>query len=59
MEAWGASSKNAVIFTEPDYEHLHALAPYQPLGMKVSWGDGGEVRVVMEVFLYAGFLLPY
>lgn len=36
MEAWGASHKNAIIFTEPDFDHLHALAPYQPLSMKVG-----------------------
>jgi integrator complex subunit 9 len=37
MEAWGGSSKNAVIFTEPDFEYLHALAPYQPLHMKAYY----------------------
>ena len=37
MEAWGSSSKNAVIFTEPDFEYLHALAPYQPLSMKAFY----------------------
>jgi integrator complex subunit 9 len=37
MEAWGDSSKNAVIFTEPDFEYLHALAPYQPLNMKAYY----------------------
>lgn len=40
MEAWGNSAKNAIIFTEPDFDHLHALAPYQPLSMKVG-GDNG------------------
>ena len=44
MEAWGGSSKNAIIFTEPDFDHLHALAPYQPLNMKVREGgrEGGR-----------------
>lgn len=37
MEAWGSSQKNAVIFTEPDFEYLHALAPYQPLSMKAFY----------------------
>lgn len=50
MEVWGTSNKNAVIFTgqfivciiyelrhllEPGFDYLHALAPYQPLNMKV------------------------
>jgi integrator complex subunit 9 len=40
MEAWGGSAKNAIIFTEPDFDHLHALAPYQPLSMKVGVASG-------------------
>ncbi|XP_077009025.1 integrator complex subunit 9 isoform X4 [Tamandua tetradactyla] len=34
MELWGKSSLNTVIFTEPDFSYLEALAPYQPLAMK-------------------------
>lgn len=34
MELWGKSSLNTVIFTEPDFCYLDALAPYQPLAMK-------------------------
>uniref|UniRef100_A0A8C5PBJ1 Integrator complex subunit 9 n=1 Tax=Leptobrachium leishanense TaxID=445787 RepID=A0A8C5PBJ1_9ANUR len=34
MELWGKSSLNTVIFTEPDFSYLDALAPYQPLAMK-------------------------
>ncbi|XP_038626787.1 integrator complex subunit 9 [Tachyglossus aculeatus] len=34
MELWGRSSLNTVIFTEPDFSYLEALAPYQPLAMK-------------------------
>lgn len=37
MEAWGNSPKNCVIFTEPDFEYLHALAPYQPISMKAFY----------------------
>jgi integrator complex subunit 9 len=37
MEVWGGSSKNAVIFTEPGFDYLHALAPYQPLNMKAFY----------------------
>uniref|UniRef100_A0A8C6WNK5 Integrator complex subunit 9 n=1 Tax=Neogobius melanostomus TaxID=47308 RepID=A0A8C6WNK5_9GOBI len=34
MELWGKSSLNTIIFTEPDFNYLDALAPYQPLSMK-------------------------
>ncbi|XP_064127973.1 integrator complex subunit 9 isoform X2 [Loxodonta africana] len=34
LELWGKSSLNTVIFTEPDFSYLDALAPYQPLAMK-------------------------
>uniref|UniRef100_A0A8C4QK56 Integrator complex subunit 9 n=1 Tax=Eptatretus burgeri TaxID=7764 RepID=A0A8C4QK56_EPTBU len=34
MELWGRSSLNTVIFTEPGFNHLDALAPFQPLAMK-------------------------
>ncbi|KAB0382123.1 hypothetical protein FD755_004040 [Muntiacus reevesi] len=34
MGLWGKSSLNTVIFTEPDFSYLEALAPYQPLAMK-------------------------
>jgi integrator complex subunit 9 len=34
MELWGGSALNSVIFTEPDFFFLDALAPFQPLAMK-------------------------
>ncbi|XP_006820079.1 LOW QUALITY PROTEIN: integrator complex subunit 9-like [Saccoglossus kowalevskii] len=34
MELWGKSSMNTVIFTEPSFNYLDALAPFQPLSMK-------------------------
>uniref|UniRef100_A0A3P8WQI5 Integrator complex subunit 9 n=1 Tax=Cynoglossus semilaevis TaxID=244447 RepID=A0A3P8WQI5_CYNSE len=34
MELWGKSSLNTIIFTEPDFCYIDALAPYQPLAMK-------------------------
>uniref|UniRef100_A0A8C5I3W0 Integrator complex subunit 9 n=1 Tax=Gouania willdenowi TaxID=441366 RepID=A0A8C5I3W0_GOUWI len=34
MELWGKSNLNTIIFTEPDFSYLDALAPYQPLAMK-------------------------
>ncbi|XP_062912556.1 integrator complex subunit 9 [Mobula hypostoma] len=34
LELWGKSSLNTIIFTEPDFSYLDALAPYQPLSMK-------------------------
>ncbi|XP_064653165.1 integrator complex subunit 9-like isoform X2 [Lineus longissimus] len=37
LELWGKSSQNMVIFTEPDFPYLDALAPYQPLAMTVSY----------------------
>uniref|UniRef100_T1JKD7 Beta-Casp domain-containing protein n=1 Tax=Strigamia maritima TaxID=126957 RepID=T1JKD7_STRMM len=34
IELWGGSGNNTVVFTEPDFPYLDALAPYQPLAMK-------------------------
>ncbi|XP_070533151.1 integrator complex subunit 9-like [Ptychodera flava] len=37
MELWGKSSANTIIFTEPSFNYLDALAPYQPLAMKACY----------------------
>lgn len=37
MELWGKSSGNTIIFTEPEFPYLEALAPYQPLAMKACY----------------------
>lgn len=37
MELWGSNPNNAVIFTEPDFPYVEALAPYQPLAMKAVY----------------------
>lgn len=37
MELWGKSNGNTVIFTEPEFPYLEALAPYQPLAMKACY----------------------
>lgn len=34
IELWGSSPNNAVVFTEPSFNYLTALAPFQPLMMK-------------------------
>lgn len=34
VELWGSNSLNTIIFTEPDFPYLEALAPFQPLAMK-------------------------
>ncbi|CAG9132491.1 unnamed protein product [Plutella xylostella] len=34
LELWAANPAHAVIFTEPDFPYLEALAPFQPLAMK-------------------------
>ena len=34
IEMWGSNSNNLIIFTEPSFNHLEALAPFQPLQMK-------------------------
>lgn len=34
IELWGSSPQHTIIFTEPDFPYLQALAPYQPLAMK-------------------------
>lgn len=37
MELWGSSPQHTIIFTEPDYPYLQALAPYQPVAMKTIY----------------------
>ncbi|KAK9505076.1 hypothetical protein O3M35_009218 [Rhynocoris fuscipes] len=34
IEQWGSNPINTVIFTEPDFPYVDALAPFQPLAMK-------------------------
>lgn len=34
VEMWGSNPLHAIIFTEPDFPYLDALAPFQPLAMK-------------------------
>ncbi|CAG4972499.1 unnamed protein product [Colias eurytheme] len=34
LELWASNPAHAVIFTEPDFPHVEALAPFQPLSMK-------------------------
>ncbi|KAK9883626.1 hypothetical protein WA026_001797 [Henosepilachna vigintioctopunctata] len=36
MELWGNNPRNCIVFTEPDFDYIEALAPYQPLQMKVA-----------------------
>ncbi|XP_055376990.1 integrator complex subunit 9 [Condylostylus longicornis] len=37
IELWGNNPQHTIIFTEPDYPYLQALAPYQPLAMKAIY----------------------
>lgn len=37
IELWGSNPQHTIIFTEPDYPYLQALAPYQPLAMKAIY----------------------
>ncbi|XP_072948099.1 integrator complex subunit 9 [Epargyreus clarus] len=34
VELWAGNPAHAIIFTEPDFPHAEALAPFQPLSMK-------------------------
>ncbi|XP_017785950.1 PREDICTED: integrator complex subunit 9 [Nicrophorus vespilloides] len=36
VEMWGNNPRNCIVFTEPDFDYIEALAPYQPLQMKVA-----------------------
>nr|CAH7765745.1 unnamed protein product [Callosobruchus chinensis] len=36
LELWGNNPRNCIVFTEPDYDYIEALAPYQPLQIKVA-----------------------
>lgn len=37
IELWGSSSANLIAFTDAEFPYLEALAPYQPLAIKVSY----------------------
>jgi integrator complex subunit 9 len=37
IEQYGSNSNHTIIFTEPDFPFLQALAPYHPLNMKVVY----------------------
>lgn len=37
LQLWGKSSANAIMFTEPDFPYLEALAPYQPLSLRICY----------------------
>lgn len=37
IELWGSNPLHTVIFTEPDFPYLQALAPFQPLAMKAIY----------------------
>ena len=34
IELWGNNSNNTIVFTEPSFPYLDALAPFQPLQMR-------------------------
>lgn len=34
VQLWGSNPLHTIIFTEPDFPYVEALAPYQPLAMK-------------------------
>lgn len=37
IELWGSNPLHTVIFTEPDFPYLQALAPFQPVAMKAVY----------------------
>ncbi|GAB6018889.1 hypothetical protein CHUAL_000547 [Chamberlinius hualienensis] len=37
LELWGGSHTNTIVFTEPDFPYIEALAPFQPLSIKVVY----------------------
>lgn len=37
MELWSANPLHTVIFTEPDFPYIQALAPFQPVAMKAIY----------------------
>ncbi|KAK3862635.1 hypothetical protein Pcinc_031522 [Petrolisthes cinctipes] len=34
IDMWGSSPQNAILFTEPEFDFMEALAPFQPLAMR-------------------------
>ena len=50
LEAWGGSSKNALFITEPGFDYLQALGPYQPLAMKVCCVFSSVLYVHAQVY---------
>src|SRR5699024_7304158 len=65
IELWGSSSNNLILFTEPDFPCLEALAPYQPLAMKVIYCPIDtnftyiQANKVIRDLKPANILLPY
>jgi integrator complex subunit 9 len=37
VELWGSNPAHTIIFTEPDFPYLQAIAPFQPLAMKAIY----------------------
>ncbi|XP_063699216.1 integrator complex subunit 9 [Culicoides brevitarsis] len=37
IELWGSNPLHTIIFTEPDFPYIQALAPFQPLAMKAVY----------------------
>uniref|UniRef100_A0A1B6CJW2 Beta-Casp domain-containing protein n=1 Tax=Clastoptera arizonana TaxID=38151 RepID=A0A1B6CJW2_9HEMI len=35
VELWGSNPQHTIIFTEPDFPYTEALAPFQPVAMKI------------------------
>lgn len=37
IELWGSNPANLIAFTDPEFPYVEALAPFQPLGIRVSF----------------------
>lgn len=37
IDLWKSNPNNLIVFTEPDFSHIEALAPYQPVSMKALY----------------------
>ena len=65
IELWGSSPNNLILFTEPDFPCVEALAPYQPLSMKVIYCPIDtnftfiQANKVIRDLKPANILLPY
>lgn len=64
VQLWRSSPNNLIVFTEPDFQYMEALLPYQPLSMKVAYCpidtalSFGQINKLLREFKPSTLLIP-